>query len=240
MNTIVTTTRGRPGCFALLEKWVARQTVKPDQWLVVSDGSKGYRFTMGQEVVNRKASKKDALPSLCENWLAAIPHIKGDKVFVFEDDDFYHETYIETLLPFLELNRLIGVQGDLYYKLPIRKYQRMGNVSHASLAATAFTREMLPYLERCKLYNSVFIDMYLWAEGTQENNAWALIPNKAKDGRALHVGMKLMPGACGLGGGHNENGATDQTLAMLTQWIGPTDTRVYRSIPKDAKPDWMP
>ncbi len=240
MITIVTTTRGRPGCFALLEKWVARQTVRPDQWLVVGEDLRGYQFNLGQEVVKRKASKKDTLPSICENWLAAIPHIKGDKIFVFEDDDYYHETYLETLSPLLDSNRLAGVHGDLYFKLPIRRYQRMGNTQHASLAASAFTSEMLPFVERCRLHKSVYIDNYLWAEGTQDNRRWALIPNKASDGRALHVGFKLMPGAAGLGKGHAETGAADNSLAVLSSWIGVADTRVYRQIPKDAKPNWMP
>jgi len=237
--SIVTTTRGRPGCFALLERWVARQTVQPVQWLVVGEDHQGYRFTMGQEIIKRK-SKKDTLPSICENWLAAIPHLKGDRILVMEDDDYYHEEYIATLAPLLDDARLAGVKGDLYYKLPIRKYQMMGNQQHASLAATVFTSEMIPFIERCRLHKSVYIDCYLWSEGTADNADWRLIPNKAKDGRALHVGMKMMPGANGLGMGHQDTGASDKSLAMLTTWIGAADTRLYRSIPQDAKADWMP
>lgn len=195
---------------------------------------------MGQEVVHRKASKKDALPSICLNWLEAIPRIKGDRIFAFEDDDYYHATFIESLLPLLETNRLAGVKGDLYYKLAVRKYQRMGNTHHASLAASAFTPDMIPFVERCKLHKSVYIDCYLWSEGTQDDSRWTLIPNRANDGKPLHVGLKQMPGASGLGLGHLDTGASDPTLAMLSSWIGLQDVRIYRNIPKDAKADWMP
>lgn len=185
---------------------------------------------MGQGVVKRKPNKKDALPSICLNWLTAIPHIKGDKLIVCEDDDFYHETWIETLAPLLDQKRLVGVKGDLYFKLKDRQYQIKGNITHASLAATAFKAEMLSFVERCKLHKSVFIDMFLWAEGTSENNNWTLIPNRAKDGRALHVGMKQMPGLTGLGFGHTDPGASDPQFTMLAKWIGAADCRIYRDV----------
>lgn len=180
--SIVTTTTGRPGCFALLERWMKRQQVSWNQWLVVGEDLKGYQFTMGQQVVKRKTSKKDALPSICLNWLEALPLITGDNIAVIDDDDFYSESYLFSLLPMLGTNRLVGVKGDLYFKLKSRKYQIMGNQSHASLACTAFRREMLPFIDRCRLHKSVFLDMYLWSEGTQDNSSWSLIPNKCKTG----------------------------------------------------------
>src|SRR6202041_2809393 len=126
-----------------------------------------------------------------ENWLAAIPAIKGDRIIVAEDDDWLHADFIGTLSTLLDHRRLAGLRGDLYYKLPLRKYMRLGNVHHASLACTGFKREMIPFIERCKLHRSVFLDMYLWSEGTQNNEDWVLWPNQADDKRALHVGMKL-------------------------------------------------
>jgi hypothetical protein len=240
MLSLITTSTARPYCFSLLEKFVQRQTLKPDQWIVVGEDLAGYAFTMGQEVIHRKKNALALpLPSICENWLACLPRIKGDLIAVAEDDDYYHPTYLASLVPLLAGVRLAGVKHDLYYQLPPRQYRHMGNAYHASLACSAFTREMLPYIKRCRLYNSVFIDCYLWAEGTQENNNWALIPNKATDGRALHVGMKCMPGSAGLGIGHSNQGAwaSDKRMATLSRWIGAEDCRLYRSIPKSA---WNP
>ena len=234
MLSIITTSTGRPYCFSLLERWMRSQTQPWGQWLVVGEDLRGYSFTMDQEVIRRKPSKKDALPSICLNWLAAIPHIKGDKVLVIEDDDFYHPEFIETLAPCLDAVRLAGVHSDCYYRLPQREFKYMGNTGHASLACTGFTSEMLPTVERCKLHKSVFIDMYLWAEGTQESRNWKLLPNKASDGRALHVGMKNMPGVSGLGKGHITPGAADPRYERLQQWVGVEACRAYRNIPKEA------
>lgn len=239
--TLVTTTHKRPYCFSLLEQWIKRQSVKPDQWLVVSDNWEKYRFTMGQEVIKRNADN-DTLHSMLENWLAAIPKIQNDKIIVSEDDDWYHPEYIETMSGLLDQTRLAGFSFDLYYKLPLKKYKRCGNPSHASLAATGFTREMIPFIERCKLHKSVYIDCYLWAEGTADCSNWRLIPNTAKDKRAYHVGMKCMPGGKGLGQGHTEEGAADFNDDMLRSWIGAADCRTYQSIPSAAwnNPLWMP
>lgn len=250
MLTIVTTTHDRPLCFSILEGWMQRQTVQPDQWLVVCDaGLEQYKFTMGQQVVYRDPKKRrlnrdpetkritggyaEPLPSICENWLAALPKIKGDKVLVIEDDDYYHPAYLETLSGLLDEAELVGVKQDVYFKLRSRKFQRMHNLNHASLAATGFRRELLPQVRRCcEVFKSVFVDMYLWAECTEEGRGLrcTLVPNKAPDGRAYHVGMKQMPGAAGLGNGHNDDGSSDQTLSVLQDWIGVEDCRVYRNL----------
>ena len=232
MISVVTTTTGRPECFALLERWMARQTVRPDQWLCVGEDHNGYKFTQGQQAIRRKPKKSDALHGFLLNWLEAIRHIKGDVVLPMEDDDFFHPEYIATLAPCLDKVRLAGVKGDLYFKLRDRQYQTRGNANHAALTCTGFRREMLPFIERCKLHKSIFIDMFLWAEGTSENNNWTLIPNKATDGLALHVGMKQMPGLAGIGVGHADPGAADPQFAMLTKWIGAADCRAYRDLYK--------
>jgi hypothetical protein len=258
MLTIVTTTKDRPLCFSILEGWIKRQTVKPDQWLVVTDSDKpeAYSYTMGQEVIYRDPKrhcrrdpitnrfvKGEPRASLLENWLTALPRIKGEKVLVIEDDDYYHPTYLEVLSGLLDNHELAGFKEDVYFKLRTRRFQRMHNMNHASLAATGFRRELLSQIRRCcellcPVNKSVFIDMYLWAECQDTLREppckCVLIPNKAADGRAYHVAMKQMPGAFGLGNGHGFDGSTDPNLSVLQQWIGVEDCRVYRNLRPSA------
>lgn len=245
MLSLVTTTRNRPLSFSIIEGYIRRQTFKePYQWVVVNDGREQYEYTMGQEVVLRKPRRKmktadgksvDEI-SILANWLEAMPKIRGDKVIVVEDDDWLHPTYLETMNRALDEVDVAGISFDLYWKMRDKKYKRMGNAYHASLAATAFRSSVLPVIKRCcdtlcPINKSVFIDMYLWAEAESLHGLKTkLIRNLASDGRAYHVGLKQMPGAPGLGFGHTDEGANDPTMSMLTEWIGATDTRELRAI----------
>ena len=228
--TIVTTTRNRAFCFSLLEKWMANQTMKWDQWIVVNDGTEEYAYTMGQQVVERDPSG-DTLPSICENWRAAIPLIEGDKVIVAEDDDWLHPEYVAKMDRLLDDVDLAGVSHDVYYKLPTRRFVRMHNANHASLACTAFRASLLPDIDHiCKAFKNVFIDMILWTHIHTIEGTFKLIPQPREDGMMYHVGMKNMPGGKGLGLGHENpsNGSTDPNFVTLSKWIGPDDARVYR------------
>lgn len=232
MITLVTTTRDRPLAFSLLEKWISRQSVQPDQWIVVNDGAEPYQYTRGQTVLARHPGG-DELPSICENWLAAVPFICGDKVIVAEDDDWYHPEYVATVAGMLDEVDLVGVRDNRYFKVRSRKFLKMHNDGHASLAATAFQSALLPQIERCcTVFKSVYIDMYLWAEATADTSGWrcALLPNEAGDGRCLQIGIKQMPGPKGLGLGHGEDGSTDPNMNMLREWIGAEDCREYEGI----------
>jgi hypothetical protein len=209
--------------------------VKADQWVVVNDGTEPYTYTHKQTVLNRNPGG-DTLPSICENWLAAIPLIAGDKVIVAEDDDWIHPSYVETLSKLLDEVDLAGVREDLYWKLRVRKFVRPRNQNHASLGASAFRSGVLPHVERCcTVHKSVFIDMFLWAELTDPHygKTAALLPNEAEDGRALHVGLKQMPGAAGLGIGHNDEGSDDPAFRVLRKWIGPEDCATYRRLHRE-------
>lgn len=244
MLTLVTTTRNRPLSFSMVEGWIARQTYRePYQWFVVNDGDEPYEYKAGQEVIQRKPRKKMKTASgklvdeisICANWLEAIPKIQGDKIIVVEDDDWLHPTYLEKMATALDEVDVAGISFDVYFKVQSRKYRRMGNAQHASLASTAFRASALPAVDRCckvlcPANNSVFIDMYLWAEAEPMHGLRTrLIPNRAPDGRAFHVGLKQMPGAVGLGNGHGDDGASDPTMAMLIEWIGNEDARNLRN-----------
>jgi hypothetical protein len=232
--TLVTTTRNRALCFSLLEKHMARQTLPFSTWLVVNDGAEEYRYTLGQEVISRDPSH-DTLPSICQNWLAACDWLKDKPpswICPAEDDDAYDPEYLATLAPLLDEVDLAGVSHDVYWKFPTRKFQRMHNDQHASLAASCWRSTLLPEVERVAKLGSIFLDMILWAEheGTKK-----LIPQPLPNGRMLHVGLKGMPGAAGLGIGHQSpnTGSSDPQFVTLQRWLGSEATGWYRRLWRD-------
>lgn len=215
--TIITTTRNRPLAFSMLEQWVARQTLKPKRWLVINDGTEDYTYTMGQEVVRREPQEGEP-HSLNANWLAALKRLKKTEwVFVMEDDDYYHPAYLETVSKRCAEADLVGVSYDLYWNLATRKFRRMYNMIHASLAATAFNSKLYGLVKEAALAGSVFLDMHIWA--AWEGSSY-LMDNKAPDGKPLHVGMKCMPGEPGLGIGHQPDGSSDYAFLKLIEWLG--------------------
>lgn len=238
--TLVTTTRNRPLCFSLLEKWMATQTRWWDQWLVVNDGTDpGYHYTLYQEVVYRDYTGDDSrspwLQSICLNWLEAVPYIRGDKIIVIEDDDYYAPNYVQTVSDMLDDAALVGISRDAYYKLPTKHYKWCGNTDHASLACTGFRREVLTHVERvANTFGSVFLDMYLWAEwGSEQFPGTRKLVPQPHSGRKLHVGMKNMPGAFGLGLGHQKPDGwnLDHTsFKVLREWVGPDAAQEYTQV----------
>ncbi len=237
---LVTTTHDRPFCFWILEMWIAAQTVQPDLWLVINDSEEPaeYEYRCGQQVILRTdhtlTAEEKALPSICKNWLEAIKHIKEDDlVIVAEDDDFYDPTYIQTIRDMLETYDLVGISHDVYFKLPTRRFQRMHNTGHASLACSGFRGYVCEGIEyACKIHKSVFIDMYLWVECGTVFPTWTkkLTPQPIGK-RMIHVGMKGMPGAKGLGVGHDlTQGSTDPNFLVLAEWIGSVATSFYKDV----------
>ena len=96
----VTCTGARPELFSLCKKWVARQTLQPDLWIVVTDN--------GEEITDLPAN---AVWHAVEPWrgevknpdwapnhtlsmaLRLVP--RGHATIVFEDDDWYSPKHIE-------------------------------------------------------------------------------------------------------------------------------------------------
>lgn len=234
--TLVTTTRERPECFALLERWIARQTRKPDQWLVINDSStpERYSYNQGQQVITRTPDTASSLPSICQNWRAAIPHITGDYIVCAEDDDYYSPNYIETMAEGLDQGDLAGLTRSIYYQLLQRRWLPVGNTRNAPLAATGFRRSLLPFLsEVITTYRTVWIDSHLYGNPP---GAVMLCP-QPHNGAYLHIGMKGMPGAAGLGAGHAEGACQfvgwlqdDAQLSKLVELVGADAAEVYRHV----------
>lgn len=214
--TVITPTSDRPAAWPLAERWMARQTVQPDQWIVVDDGATPAPLTAGQQHI-RRARTGEGGQSLAANLLAAIPHVRGDVVLVMEDDDYYRPAHIEVQLRHLGMHDAVGCVWLDYYNLRHRAWRVLRNPC-AALCNTAFYAHYLPVLEaaaervRAAADGFYHVDRLFWdAMGTAGLH----------EDRTV-VGIKGLPGLAGIGMGHRRRGPWERDPAwrQLRAWVG--------------------
>lgn len=217
----ITPTADQPLGLLLLERYMARQTVQPDDWIVADDGVEPAKLTMGQTHLVRKREHEGGR-SLAGNMLAALAYAPGDVVVVFEHDDWYAPNHIEVCLDRLRSAPATGSMFQRYYNVEQRCWRLMRNVGSA-LCNTAFRAELVPTMlaaaNRASASGSYGVDRLFWDSVT---------------GGDVHeidtvVGIKGLPGRQGLGMGHRpgDGWTHDPQLAQLQNWIG-NDVENYR------------
>ena len=229
--TLITPTADQPTGLALAERYVTRQTMPPDQWLVADDGTVPATLTLGQTHLKRKRAGEGAA-SLAGNLMAAIPHATGDIIIIWEHDDWYPADFLATCVAHLSRPGvwITGTRRQRYYHLPSRRWIVMRNVGSA-LCNTALRAEALPILalaaSSAARAGSYGIDRRLWTR----------IPDNRQH---LHdepgvVGIKGLPGRPGLGMGHRPDERqrpwkADPAGATLREWVGEADAAAYWAI----------
>lgn len=212
-TTVITPTGDRPEAIALLRRWMAKQTLKPKQWIIVDDGKKPLPMVHEAQVIRREPRFNDDPCTLGANLRAAIPHIKHDKILIMEDDDWYGPDYIETMAALLDDHELAGIAGTKCYHIKVPGYRAMGRGDHASLSQTGFRKSFIPQVLKA-IPGSCEVDMRIWADFTKG-------PGHLIDGsqRQLHCAMKGLPGRAGAGVGHIQKYHTaDPGLKRLQKW----------------------
>lgn len=208
--SVITPTCRRPVALALARRWMAAQTVQPDEWLIL-DGS---------------ADPPGALNFLA-NLERGVAQATGDRLIFWEDDDYYDPRHLERTLALWDAHpaaHLVGDDTQRYYNLPLRRYKRLANKG-ASLCQTGMSADLRPWfaetLAVCRALTTkpaYGLDTRLWAPALAGEIPYALAP--------LHtvVGIKGLPGQPGLGVGHRREivrqWAHDPNLMVLRQWIG--------------------
>jgi len=250
MITAITPTGDRPLAMSLCERWMTNQTVKPDQWIVVDDGKTPIVPSVPMEYVRREPCAGDPKHTLAINLLQAIPLIKGDKILIIEDDEYYAPNYIEEMAKHLDGSKIAGITQNRYYHLPTGGYYMMHNKGHASLAQTAFTSAFIPTF-RGAVEASMFVDFLdirMWRMAKQSLNhsfkfGGRALTTRSRVGqlqkseltlfsdadRPLYVGIKGLPGRAGIGMGHNPGMYPNRDTSgrrVLRQWM-PQDYQVY-------------
>lgn len=230
--SVVTPTADRPVAFALAERWMARQTFQPDEWIVADGGQRAVDLTMGQH--RYWAPRCAGAENFAHNLLNGLRLATGDVVVFVEDDDWYSPTHIETLVnAFGQETLCAGDNVQQYYNVQHRLFRRFDNVG-ASLCQTAIRRAAIPLFEsivhRCLASKTYGIDTTFWR--AVPTSQWAIT------GKVTCVGIKGLSGQSGLGIGHRPDGPSwtpDPTGAKLRELIG-ADADVYLSPPPFADP----
>lgn len=226
--TLITPTADQPMGLALLERYMARQSVKWDQWIVSDDGEIPATLNQGQEHIVRPR-KEEGARSLADNLLAAIPRVTGDAVLIIEHDDWYAPEHIENSIKALEQAALTGSKWQRYYNVSARAWICMRNVGSA-LCNTAMRSSLLPELERsarlARRTDGIGVDRLLWEANMHHGYV---------DGSTTVVGIKGLPGRRGLGLGHRPHGRpgwhSDFHGEQLREWIG-DDADAYLELPR--------
>jgi hypothetical protein len=228
--TLITPTGDRPEAFNLCLKWMSRQTLFPDQWLIVDDGEiplleEDYAFPsfLNKTIIRRNPSKEEGF-TLTANLKKALPHIEGDIILIIEDDDWYGNNYIKTMCEMLSSHDLVGEGHARYYYVPIMKYRRIQNIRHASLCQTGFTKKILPLFEKC-LDGDSYVDTRLWNCNVSKH-----LFMDEDDRLQLNCSMKGLKGRKGIGVGHNLESphyTLDTELKYLIKWIGKENAQIY-------------
>jgi glycosyltransferase involved in cell wall biosynthesis len=218
--SVITPTADQPLGMALAERYMARQTIQPDEWIVADDGTRHASLTMGQ--LHLKLPRLyEGGRSLASNILEALPEVTGDVIVIWEHDDWYAPNHIETCLQTLRGNLATGSVGQRYYNVPLRVCITLTNKGSA-LCNTALQSSAMDYLKDAALRvldsGGIGVDRLFWdslPKGTGNTHRYNTV-----------VGIKGLPGRLGLGMGHRPRPGfrrrwrDDHTLSVLRAWVG--------------------
>lgn len=220
--SLITPTSDRPEAIRLCERWMARQTVKFDQWIVADDGKTPARLTMGQTHIRRERRETGGA-SLARNILAAIPRVTGDVIVIVEDDDFYRPDHIAVCVERLKKTSATGCKMLRYYNMQLKAWRTIRN-SCAALCNTAFHVKHLTDLEAAAHEalerGEYHVDRYFWRR----------VGDAGLHDQETVIGMKGLPGSAGIGIGHKTGPGwrPDQRGEKLREWLG-KDAEAYRA-----------
>jgi hypothetical protein len=220
--SVITPTSDRPAAWPLAERWMARQTVQPAQWIVADDGAHAAPLTAGQLHLRRPFAGRGA-HSLAANLLAAIPHVRGDVVLIAEDDDYYRPDHIATQLRHLERFDATGGTWLDYYNLRHRRWRTLRNRC-AALCNTAFRAAYLPVLAQACEAVLARADGYYGVDAL----FWDAMGTEGLHEDRTVVGLKGLPGSAGIGMGHRPGRGwqRDPAWRQLRAWLG-EDAQAY-------------
>jgi hypothetical protein len=164
----------RPLFLANCIRMMDNQTLKPDKICLVNYENKSndvditQRYRLGYENLNDLV----------------------DIILFIENDDYYHPTYIETMVnKWNELNNpdILGTNYTIYYHLELKKYFTMNHQRRASAMNTLIKTKLdLKF----PVDNDPYTDIFLWLHNGLNGKTF-------KPENIISIGMKHGVGKCG-------------------------------------------
>ena len=231
--TIITPTRDRPEVFVLCERWMkAQDYVGAVQWIVVDDGERQARATMGQEYV-RRASSADKY-TLGANLLAALERVRGRKILIMEDDDYYPPPYVRVMAEKLGKASIVGEVNARYYNFVERRWGMSGLTAHVSLCRTGLRVELAGHLRDAAQAAHEKMDFSVDVRFWGAHPGWKRpdVPIDMFQDPRLCVSIKGLPEAHKLGQSHRPGGMpnADTSCDMLKKWVGQEVVAAYQAL----------
>lgn len=226
---LLTPTGTRHQAFALCENWILRQSYRDFKWFITDDGVEptiiigDIRQTiqyLPSKWVQGSVTLHANLKALCGMLQASIENdnIQYTRVFIIEDDEWYHRQYLEKMLSQTH-NYLLGGEGwALYYNLQTRTWKRHKNTDYACLCRTSFDitfmDTFIKMLDEPIEVNGKYLDLRLWGQYGTEGK---IVCNS----QPLSVGIKGMPGRKNINTVTTQKGyVTDTNKGMLQRFLG--------------------
>ena len=156
-------------------KLISNQTQQPDEIFIVDEKPKSneiditYRYRVGCEKLFKKGC---------------------DVILFWEDDDWYHENYIEIMIKnwlFFGEPDLFGLGSTTYYHIGVNKYRTMIHKGRSSAFTTMVTKEIMNI--NFGKDSERFFDIHLWKQSLRKETF--LYPEN------ICLGIKHGVGSCG-------------------------------------------
>lgn len=129
---VITCTGGRPELFALCRRWVQRQSVQPNAWIVTNDVDNTVPQLPGYATHIRIQKSGDGCAAAANALHVAIQSIPKDHdVVVMEDDDWYGYLYIEEMVEHLQDHPIVQLANQPQCNVPASRWKTspMGDAS---------------------------------------------------------------------------------------------------------------
>lgn len=208
IGVLIPTRGDRPQLLKFAMKQLERQTLQPDEILIVDYPPVGLQ----PDIRDRYAK-----------GYAQLEKLGCDLVFFWEDDDWYATNYLERMMSqYISFGSppIFGINSTIYYHLKKKTWMKMQHVSRASMMSTIMRTGLNPRWEK---YHEKFCDIDLWRE----------FKGLSVPFETICLGIKHGTGICG-GIGHNSQwkgyNHDDPDGIFLNTIVGDEDYKFYQSL----------
>lgn len=211
---VITPSGGRPEALEFLNGYLKRQTFQDFEWIILDDvepsgkpPSRCDTYIVPDWIWNGTTTQSKSMTRLLKG-------IKGEKVVICEDDDWYAPNHLELMSNALDEADAVGQVNSIYYNVKTRSHISFVNRGNSGMCQTGVKGEAVDFLRQVCINNPpdlIGLDIVFWRtfKGTKK-----FIQEQTV------VGIKGLAGRNGLGMGHRLNGNNDKSGNYLRSILG--------------------